>query len=310
MILLHPWFLLVCLPCCHWPVLAEGQVGARLHLPGSWQRLVTPEMRGLVARSRDRFARHDRRPGRSALAGAGTHPFRAGPHRMAKVGLQIWPDDGCWFWTLTDRIAATPCGVPPWILPRHFPTSRRAGGRWRCLRHRALHHRPATYSPVSVSAEPRRDAGSGYEPQRAIAHAEAMLVRAEMIAGQGVLITGSETVPSGQLARDRWLRAVMFVRQGSSAPAPISALADNADARLVAAGEHSEIDADLSEAISSLVDGHNRSFRVRHLCGPGSLAWPAFSGGSSSGGPHDPCALISLVLLGRICWGRLADPGA
>lgn len=92
----------------------------------------------------------------------------------------------------------------------------------------------------------------GYEPQRAIAHAEAMLVRAGMIAGQTILVTGSTTARSAQLARDRWLRAIVYVRRDTVASPAVQAMADQADARLVTAGDHAGLDADLEQAISSL----------------------------------------------------------
>jgi hypothetical protein len=256
MIMLKPLFLLVCLGAL---LPLAGLRGSRLvpaGLPAGWSRLVTPEMRGLVARhviaSRDMTGTLlvaalwltmgitlsepvliDGEGGASAnLAGRVlvldmSDPDRSDAVRSAALDLaETLPD------VPVALVAAA--GDAFDIVP--FTTDRQHIRRYLSV----LNH---DVMPVK-----------GYEPQRAIAHAEAMLVRAEMIAGQSVLITGSETVPAGQLARDRWLRAVMFVRQGSSAPAPISALADNADARLVAAGEHSEIDADLSEAISSLIE--------------------------------------------------------
>lgn len=94
----------------------------------------------------------------------------------------------------------------------------------------------------------------GHEPLRAIAHAEAMLVRAGMIAGQTVLITSTTVAPTGQLARDRWLRAIVSVRASGEAPAGLQATADQSDAVLIAQTDLNGLDNALTEAIAALVE--------------------------------------------------------
>lgn len=118
---------------------------------------------------------------------------------------------------------------------------------------------------------------AGHEPRRAIAHAEAMLIRAGMIAGQTVLVTATKAAPARQLARDRWLRAIVYVLPDSSFPAPLVALAKETEATLAFAADLSAVDRELEAAISNLIDGSpDQSGRMPlqpWLAGMAALLW-------------------------------------
>lgn len=258
MTLLAPWFLLLCLLAVV-PLLPKGLavVTPDARLPAGWQRLVAPEMR-LIA-SRHVVVAGDR-------AGFILRALLWLAVGLALAEPVIESDDVAPTSNIGGRViildladgekvaamraaaislAASSGGVPVALIAATadafdivpFTTD---------LKHieRYLAVLDADLMPVD-----------GHEPHRAIVHAEAMLIRAGMIAGQTVLVTTADTAPVRQMARDRWLRAIVHAAPQGSYPASLQALAEEAGATLVSASDMSDIDRDLDQAISRLIDG-------------------------------------------------------
>lgn len=258
MTLLHPWFLLVCLLAA-WPVLADRlrSGGTRLNLPGSWQRLVSPEMRTIVA-GQVRVT-HDRLATLTtaalwlvlglALAGPvlQAEPSAAVSNLAGRVVVVDLSDaDGAAaVRSMATSVAAGQTGIPVALVAA-------TGDAFDVVPFTTdLQH----FERYLAVLEPALMPVGGHEPHRAFAHAEAMLVRAGMIAGQVVLVTSATAVPSRKLARDRWLRAIVHVTPGSQPPPAIRALADETNATLVMATDSATLDRQLAQTVSSLVDG-------------------------------------------------------
>lgn len=258
MTLLHPWFLLVCLLAA-WPLMADRlrSRGAGSHLPGAWQRLVSREMRGIVA-GQVRVT-HDRLGALTtgalwlvlglALAGpvVQTEPSAAVSNlagRVVVVDLSD-ADGGAAVRSMARTVAAGQTGLPMALVAA-------TGDAFDVVPFTTdLQH----FERYLAVLEPALMPVGGHEPHRAIAHAEAMLVRAGMIAGQVVLITSATAVPSRKLARDRWLRAIVHVSPGGQPPPAIRALAEETNATLVMAAESPTLDRQLAQTVSGLVDG-------------------------------------------------------
>lgn len=258
MTLLAPWFLLFCLLAAI-PLLPKGLavVAPDTRLPAGWQRLVAPEMRLMASRhvvvAGDKAGFILRALLWLALGLALAEPVIESDDvaPASNIGGRVIILD------LSDgekipamraaatSLAASSGGVPVALIAATgdafdivpFTTD---------LKHieRYLAVLDADLMPVE-----------GHEPHRAIVHAEAMLIRAGMIAGQTVLVTTTDTAPDRQMARDRWLRAIVHAAPNGGFPAPLQALAAASGATLVTASDMSDINRELAQAISSLIDG-------------------------------------------------------
>lgn len=258
MTLLEPWFLLLCLLAIV-PLLPRGlaMMTPDARLPAGWQRLVAPEMRPMA--SRHVILTGDK-------AGSLLRAFLWLALGLALAAPVIENDDAAAASNIGGRViivdlsdgdsiaairgaatslASSSGGIPVALVAATgdafdivpFTTD---------LKHieRYLSVLDADLMPVD-----------GHEPHRAIVHAEALLIRAGMIAGQTVLVTTADTAPDRRMVGDRWLRAIVYASPRNGYPASLEALADESGATLVSASEMSNIDRDLQQAISDLVDG-------------------------------------------------------
>lgn len=256
MTLLQPWFLPVCLFAL-WPLVAERFLlaGPRAGLPGAWRQLVGPDMRALAAAQVR--ATHDRLGGATiallwlVLGLALAEPvLKSQPAvsvsnlagRVVVVDLSD-PAGADAVRSMATAISARAVGMPVAVIAATgdafdvvpFTTDRQHAARYLSVLAPAL-------MPVA-----------GREPHRALAHAEAMLVRAGMIGGQVVLVTSASSMPTRQSARDRWLRGIVHVGPGRNPPEDVRRLAEETHATLVTAGEAGTLDRQLDQAVASLV---------------------------------------------------------